>query len=143
MHQITENIKIIKLENGDDIVCSFPSDQLPEEHALLRITKPLQIKYIPQLTPGGFRDYVALVKWAAYTSDQVITIPKQKIMTITNATNEMQKSYVNIIKDYNVLDKVPERVQNMKYEQQRLSDEQNKEVNEIFNEFEDEDPTFH
>jgi len=137
------NIKIVKLENGDDIVCSFPSDQLPEEHALLRITKPLQIKYIPQLTPGGFRDYVALVKWAAYTSDQVITIPKQKIMTITNATNEMQKSYVNIIKDYNVLDKVPERVQNMKYEQQRFSDEQNKEVNEIFNEFEDEDPTFH
>ena len=137
------NIKIVKLENGDDIVCSFPSDQLPEEHALFRITKPLQIKYIPQLTPGGFRDYVALVKWAAYTSDQVITIPKQKIMTITNATNEMQKSYVNIIKDYNVLDKVPERVQNMKYEQQRLSDEQNKEVNEIFNEFEDEDPTFH
>jgi len=137
------NIKIVKLENGDDIVCSFPSDQLPEEHALLRITKPLQIKYIPQLTPGGFRDYVALVKWAAYTSDQVITIPKQKIMTITNATNEMQKSYVNIIKDYNVLDKVPERVQNMKYEQQRLSDEQNKEVNEIFNEFEHEDPTFH
>jgi hypothetical protein len=137
------NIKIVKLENGDDIVCSFPSDQLPEEHALLRITKPLQIKYIPQLTPGGFRDYVALVKWAAYTSDQVITIPKQKIMTITNATNEMQKSYVNIIKDYNVLDKVPERVQNMKYEQQRLSDDQNKEVNEIFNEFEDEDPTVH
>ena len=137
------NIKIVKLENGDDIVCSFPSDQLPEEHALLRITKPLQIKYIPQLTPGGFRDYVALVKWTAYTSDQVITIPKQKIMTITNATNEIQKSYVNIIKDYNVLDKVPERVQNMKYEQQRLSDEQNKEVNEIFNEFEDEDPTFH
>ena len=137
------NIKIVKLENGDDIVCSFPSDQLPEEHALLRITKPLQIKYIPQLTPGGFRDYVALVKWTAYTSDQVITIPKQKIMTITNATNEMQKSYVNIIKDYNVLDKVPERVQNMKYEQQRLSDEQNKEVNEIFNKFEDEDPTFH
>ena len=137
------NIKIVKLENGDDIVCSFPSDQLPEEHALLRITKPLQIKYIPQLTPGGFRDYVALVKWAAYTSDQVITIPKQKIMTITNATNEMQKSYVNIIKDYNVLDKVPERVQNMKYEQQRLSDEENIEDNEIFNEFEDEDPTFH
>ena len=137
------NIKIVKLENGDDIVCSFPSDQLPEEHALLRITKPLQIKYIPQLTPGGFRDYVALVKWAAYTSDQVITIPKQKIMTITNATNEMQKSYVNIIADYNVLDKVPERVQNIKYDQQRLSDEQNKVVNEIFNEFEDEDPTVH
>ena len=140
---MSTNIKIVKLENGDDIVCSFPSDQLPEEHALLRITKPLQIKYIPQLTPGGFRDYVALVKWAAYTSDQVITIPKQKIMTITNATNEMQKSYVNIIKDYGILDKVPEKVQGVDFKRERLSDEQNKEVNEIFNKFEDEDPTFH
>ena len=137
------NIKIVKLENGDDIVCSFPSDQLPEEHALLRITKPLQIKYIPQLTPGGFRDYVALVKWAAYTSDQVITIPKQKIMTITNATTEMQKSYVNIIKDYSIIDKVPEKVQGVEFKRERLSDEQNKEVNEIFNEFEDEVPTIH
>ncbi len=140
---MSTNIKIVKLENGDDIVCSFPSDQLPEEHALLRITKPLQIKYIPQLTPGGFRDYVALVKWAAYTSDQVITIPKQKIMTITNATNEMQKSYVNIIKDYGILDKVPEKVQSVDFKRERLSDEQNKEVNEIFDEFDDEDPTVH
>ena len=97
-----ENIKIIKLENGDDIVCSFPDEQLPESHALLRITKPLQIKYIPQLTPQGFRDYVALVKWAAYTSDKVITIPKQKIMTITNATGEMSKSYSHIIRDYDI-----------------------------------------
>ena len=133
-------VKIIKLINGDDIVTILPTGekQLPDNGPLIRLDKPLQIKYIPQLTPGGFRDYVALVKWTAYTSDQVITIPKQKIMTITNATNEMQRSYVNIIKDYNVSDKVPERVQNMKYEQQRLSDEQNKEVNEIFNEFEDE-----
>ena len=136
------NIKIVKLENGDDIVCSFPSDQLPEEHALLRITKPLQIKYIPQLTPGGFRDYVALVKWAAYTSDQVITIPKEKIMTITNATGEMQSSYVNIIRDYNVVDKVPDRLKVPNYEQERVSDEDDRRLNEIFDEFE-EDPTIH
>ena len=28
-----ENIKIIKLENGDDIVCSFPNEQL-QSHTL-------------------------------------------------------------------------------------------------------------
>ena len=56
-------IKIVKLENGDDIVCAFPKEQLPDKHALLRIERPLQIKYIPQLTPGGFKDYVALIKW--------------------------------------------------------------------------------
>jgi len=138
-----ENIKIIKLENGDDIVCSFPNEQLPESHALLRITKPLQIKYIPQLTPGGFRDYVAMVKWTAYTSDQVITIPKTKIMTITNATNEMAKSYGQVVKNYDTIDKVPEKKPDLQFKRERLSDQQNEEINEIFDEFKDEDPTFH
>ena len=138
-----ENIKIIKLENGDDIVCAFPKDQLPESHALLRITKPLQVKYIPQLTPGGFRDYVAMVKWTAYTSDAVITIPKQKIMTITNATGEMAKSYGQVIKNYDTIDKVPEKKVDLQFKRERLSDEQNEEINEIFDEFKDEDPTIH
>ena len=138
-----ENIKIIKLENGDDIVCSFPNEQLPESHSLLRITKPLQIKYIPQLTPQGFRDYVAMVKWAAYTSDAVITIPKQKIMTITNATGEMAKSYGQVIKNYDTIDKVPEKKTDLQFKRERLSDEQNEEINEIFDEFKDEDPTIH
>jgi len=138
-----ENIKIIKLENGDDIVCAFPKDQLPESHALLRITKPLQVKYIPQLTPGGFRDYVAMVKWTAYTSDAVITIPKQKIMTITNATNEMAKSYLHISKDYDIIDKVPEKKPGVEFKRERLSDQENEKINEIFDEFTDEDPTIH
>ena len=138
-----ENIKIIKLENGDDIVCSFPSEQLPESHSLLRITKPLQIKYIPQLTPQGFRNYVAMVKWAAYTSDAVITIPKQKIMTITNATGEMAKSYGQVIKNYDTIDKLPEKKADLQFKRERLSDQQNEEINEIFDEFKDEDPTIH
>ena len=136
------NIKIVKLVNGDDIVCAFPSEQLPEDSKLLRISKPCQVKYIPQLTPQGFKDYVALVKWTAYTSDQIITIPKEKIMTITNATGEMQSSYVNIIGEYNVIDKVPGRLEQPRYERERVSDEDDKRINEIFDDFED-DPTVH
>jgi hypothetical protein len=143
MHQEATNIKIIKLENGDDIVCSLPiKDQLPDNHGLLRIEKPLQIKYIPQLTPQGFRDYIALVKWTAYTSDNIITIPKQKIMTITTASEEMKKSYVNICRDYNVVEKVPAK-QELNYGRERLSDDDNQKINEIFEQFEDEDPTIH
>ena len=136
------NIKIVKLVNGDDIVCAFPSDQLPEDSKLLRISKPFQVKYIPQLTPQGFKDYVALVKWTAYTSDQIITIPKEKIMTITNATGEMQSSYDNIIREYNVIDKVPSKLQTPNYNRERVSDEDDKEINRIFDDFED-DPTVH
>ena len=136
-------IKIVKLENGDDIVCAFPKEQLPDKHALLRIERPLQIKYIPQLTPGGFKDYVALIKWAAYTGDTIVTIPKDKIMTITNASSEMQKSYVHIIKDYHLIDKNLQREEEVKFNRERLSDKDNEKINEIFNELEDEVPTIH
>ena len=146
MPQKSENllgIKIIKLINGDDIVCVLPSDQLPDKSPLLRLSKPLQVKYVPQLTPGGFKDYVALIKWAAYTPDTIVTIPKDKIMTITNATNEMAKSYGQVIKNYDVVDKVPEKAQGLEFKRERLSDQQNEEINEIFDEFKDEDPTIH
>ena len=136
-------IKIVKLENGDDIVCAFPKEQLPDKHALLRIERPLQIKYIPQLTPGGFKDYVALIKWAAYTGDTIVTIPKDKIMTITNASSEMQKSYVHIIKDYHLIDKNLQREEEVKFSRERLSDKDNEKINEIFNALEDEEPTIH
>ena len=125
-----ENIKIIKLENGDDIVCSFPNEQLPESHALLRITKPLQIKYVPQITPTGFRDYIALIRWTNYTNDNVVTIPKDKILTITNASPEMTVSYNAIANNYHRMEQ-PQK--DKQYQRETLTPEQNKKVNEIEN----------
>ena len=122
-------IKIIKLINGDDIVCSLPKGQLEEKSPLLRITKPLQVKYVPQLTPQGIKNYVELIKWSPYTKDVIISIPKDKIMTITNANGSMMTSYFHLIKDYDKEEKVQKDDQ---YERTRLSDGTNKELNEIF-----------
>ena len=96
--QNQENIKIIKLVNGDDIVCILPTGekQLPDNGPLIRLDKPLQIKYIPQFTPMGVRDYIALIRWTNYTGDRIVTIPKDKIMTITNASGEMGGNYKDI-----------------------------------------------
>ena len=131
MEQKASPIKIIKLINGDDVVCILPQKQLGVKSPLLRLEKPLQIKYIPQLTSGGIKDYVALIKWAAYTPDQIVTIPKDKIMTITSASMDMTKSYFHMIKDYTNPEKI---VEDKKYERTRFSDDENKEINEIFDE---------
>ena len=45
----------------------------------------------------GFRDYIALIRWTNYTSDKIVTIPKDKIMTITNASLEMSTTYNHIV----------------------------------------------
>jgi len=142
MHQPPHNIKIIKLINGEDVVTALPTGdkQLPESHNLMRLNKPLLIKYVPQMTMGGFKDYVALIKWCSYTPDQIITIPKDKIMTITNASVEMASSYMNI--SNNIEDK-PVPVRNQNYERQRLTDDENERINEIFDELGDDDNTIH
>ena len=137
-------VKIIKLINGDDIVAVLPTGdkQLPDNGPLIRLDKPLQIKYVPQITPMGFRDYIALIRWTNYTADKIVTIPKDKIMTITNASLEMSTSYGEITKNYYNLDR-PKRYET--YHRKEFTPEENKKINEIFKELDDEEeePTIH
>jgi len=134
-------VKIIKLINGDDIVCSFPKEQLGDKSPLIRLSKPLQVKYVLQLTPDGFKDYIALIKWAAYTPDTIVTIPKDKIMTIVNASEQMKKSYIHIASSYDSIE--PPTRDERKYTQEKLNDKDNEELNEIFDEFKDTKDTLH
>ena len=137
-------VKIIKLINGDDIVTVPPTGekQLPDNGPLIRLDKPLQIKYVPQITPMGFRDYIAMIRWTNYTNDKIVTIPKDKILTITNASSEMTNSYSAIVKNYDKLDK-PKRDET--YHRKEFTPEENKKINEIFKELDDEEeePTLH
>ena len=55
-------VKIIKLINGDDIVCTLPAEQLGAKSPMLRLSKPLQVKYIPQFTAMGLKDNGALIQ---------------------------------------------------------------------------------
>ena len=136
---IPNPIKIIKLINGDDIVCTLPAEQLGDKSPLLRLSKPLQVKYIPQLTATGLKDYVALIKWSPYTKDFVLTIPKDKIMTIVNANSDMTKSYNHMMTNYEKSEPLARKEKPAAFKRERLSDEDNDRVNEIFDEFEDDE----
>ena len=63
-------------------------------------------------------------------------------MTITNASLEMSGSYSEITKNYDNLDK-PKRDET--YHRKQFSPEENKKLNEIFRELDDEEeePTLH
>ncbi len=132
-------IKIIKLINGDDIVCTLPAEQLGDKSPLLRLSKPLQVKYIPQFTATGLKDYVALIKWSPYTRDFILTIPKDKIMTIVNANNDMSRSYNHMMTNYEKSEPLAKKEKPATFKRERLSDEDNDRVNEIFDEFEDDE----
>ena len=132
MHQKTENnIKIIKLVNGDDIVAvvEFTKRQLDPKYTTINIERPLQIKYVPQITAAGFKDYIALIRWTAYTNDEQITIPKDKIMTITTANEAMSRSYQGVVDTY---EDIPLAKDKVKHAKVQLSTSDNKKINEIF-----------
>ena len=132
------NVKIIKLVSGEDVVTMLPppDKQLPPGSHLMRIEKPLLIKYVPQMTMTGFKDYIALIKWCSYTPDKIITIPKNKIMTITNASTEMMASYGIIAKNYY---KQPTPLRQEKYKQTKFTDAENEKISEIFDDFDDDE----
>ena len=144
MVNVQANIKIIKLTNGDDIVTHMPSGdkQLPDKSPLMRLDKPLQIKYIPQMTPMGVRDYIALIKWTNYTPDKIVTIPKDKILTITTAGGDMSKSYLNLAKEYDQIDS-PKKSKTKIYHQEQINEEDNEMLNEIFRDFKHPKRTLH
>lgn len=130
-----EAIKIIKLVNGDDIVCTIPERLLDEKSPLVKIDKPLQVKYVPAMEEMGMKDYVALIKWTSYSDDTVISIPKDKIMTITTAGSAMTNSYINVSAGY---DRATMTEHNQdSYNQEQLDDETSKKLNEIFNSLDD------
>ncbi len=130
-------IKIIKLINGDDIVCTLPAEQLGEKSPLLRLSKPLQVKYIPQFTATGLKDYVALIKWSPYTKDAILTVPKDKIMTIVNANLDMSKSYNHMMLSYDKSEPLAKKEKPATFKRERLSDADNDNINEIFDEIDD------
>jgi len=93
-------VKIIRLVSGEEICCKFPlhKDQLPENSKLLRLQEPMLIKYVPRITEHGISDYIALVKWVGFTDDKIVTIPKNKILTICNATVPFSDRYQKLLK---------------------------------------------
>ncbi len=92
-------VKIIKLSNGEEIACLFPEINLPDKSPLMRIENPLLVKYVPRYDELGIADYIALVKWVGFTNDSVVSIPKDKILTICNATPDFTKRYLKILKN--------------------------------------------
>ena len=105
-------VKIIRLVSGEEICCIIPKEQIKDKTNLLRLSEPMLIKYVPQISEFRISDYIALVKWFGFTNDKIITIPKDKIMTIANATEPFTRRYNKLVQTINKQDqKLPSFVE--------------------------------
>ena len=86
--------KIVKLTNGEDIICIVKSE-LGEE---CEISYPLLMQTLPRRTPGGFVESLSLSRWLQpFTEESLFKIKSDKIILMTDASPGLCKYYEYVL----------------------------------------------
>tara|TARA_E500000178_G_C17026565_1_gene758300 strand:+ start:3220 stop:3600 length:381 start_codon:yes stop_codon:yes gene_type:complete len=88
--------KIIKLQNGDDIISGVLS--VKENKDTIALDDPYCLKQIPQEGDDGDLNgaTVAFVRWIPFTEDTHIYLPLDRIITMTNVKDDLLKYYIKL-----------------------------------------------
>ena len=90
----TSPCKIVKLSNGEDILCII-ENELGKEY---KISYPLLMQIIPQRTPDGFVESLRLSKWVQpFTDSSFFNIKSNNIILIADAAPDLCRYYEHVL----------------------------------------------
>ena len=118
--------KIVKLTNGEDIIC-IVKNELGEE---CEVSYPLLMQTLPRRTPGGFVESLSLSRWLQpFTEESLFKIKSDKIILMTDASPGLCKYY-----EY-VLSKIDSPNDNEVFDEKNFSkEEDNDDDEEVYEE---------
>ena len=91
------SLRIVKLSDGSEIIGNI--NLTDEQSQFLRIAEPLEILMNSKaIGVGMVEDFTSLRPWRQFANDSVFSIPKERIMTISNVADDM-KAYYKIINE--------------------------------------------
>ena len=86
--------KIVKLTNGEDIIC-IVKNELGEE---CEVSYPLLMQTLPRRTPEGFVESLSLSRWLQpFTEESLFKIKSDNIILITDASPGLCKYYEYVL----------------------------------------------
>ena len=92
------NYQIIKLSNGEDIICDIKEQNGSEPS--LKITSPLKMDVLTRPTETGIQEGLSLTRWVQpFTDEKDIPINKATIVTMVPASLGMSKYYEYILQN--------------------------------------------
>ena len=110
----TSPCKIVKLSNGEDIICIIENNEPGKE---CKVSYPLLMQIIPQHTPKGFVESLRLSKWVQpFTDSSFFEIKSNNIILVADASPELCKYYEYILSKMDE-DDAHEIVQNVEFEE--------------------------
>ena len=101
--QITNPFKVIKMDNGEDVVCKI----VQEYKDAFIIERPMAINETTQFNEdvGEVVNQTGLSRWMNFTNDTQFIVAKKKILSMANLAPEVTYYYKNICEKLNVVEK--------------------------------------
>ena len=94
------NYQVIKLSNGEDIVCIVHENTTSRESSKLKVSSPLRMDTITKQTDKGTMESLALSRWVQpYSDEKVFNIEKNSVVIMTPASVGLSRYYEYVLKN--------------------------------------------
>ena len=94
MNETTE-YKLIKLVNGEDIICMVESDDSKN----YKILWPLKLQVMPKVTKKGILESLSLSTWIqSYTEERVFDLPVRSVVMTIEPSPGLSRYYEYVVK---------------------------------------------
>ncbi len=89
--------KIMKLTNGEEIVCQMDDKIVNDEYQL---NYPLKIDVRPQMTKKGVVDALNLSRWVgSYTSQSLFSVKTEHVLLVAEASEGLCRYYDHVVEE--------------------------------------------
>ena len=140
---MTDNTtRVIKLANGESIVCTCVPTRTDEGSQTLHIIHPLKMELKNRITKKGIVEALTLSRWLQpFTESDEFDIEKTCIITNTEASFALNNYYQMMLNSYSEADAVtnvqptPEALERVEEYEQEQEEPSSEEVRKLFNEY--------
>ena len=140
---MTDNTtRVIKLSNGESIVCTCVPTRTDEGSQTLHIIHPLKMELKNRITKKGIVEALTLSRWLQpFTESDEFDIEKTSIITNTEASFALNNYYQMMLNSYSEADAVtnvqptPEALERVEEYEQEQEEPSSEEVRKLFNEY--------
>jgi hypothetical protein len=136
---MTDNTtRVIKLANGESIVCTCIPTRTDEASTKLHVLHPLKMELKNRITKKGVVEALSLSRWLQpFTESDEFDIEKSTIITVTPASYALNNYYQTMLNSYSAADAEANEpiVQRAREEDEEDEFEDTEAVREMFNEY--------
>tara|TARA_B100001778_G_C18451009_1_gene566706 strand:+ start:63 stop:452 length:390 start_codon:yes stop_codon:yes gene_type:complete len=87
--------KIVKLVNGEDIICIMEKSG----EKSYKLSWPLKMQVLPKMTKKGIFESLNLSTWIqSYTEDRIFDLPSRSVVMMIDPSPGLQKYYEYVLK---------------------------------------------